>query len=199
MNAADVVKLLALIRTCSPAFGAEPGTSAVWAELLADIPAADAAAAVKAHFRVTGPWITPADIRRRVVDARGLLPPDPEAAYGQAREFNRWLNRRVGPEPAIHPAALAAAREIRWDTFDGPEGYAHRRFVDAYRPAADKATDRALIERLDVLEGERAAPKALPAGVGVQQPVELRPNPAGVARVETAIVQSGFGKRVPTS
>lgn len=209
MNRDEAITLLQRIAVLSPGMPmssgspatagtpAMPGTAGVWWDLLRDVPMADAIAAVRTHYAASHNWITPADIRRRVVGARGLLPPDPEAAYAQARRMNSWLDRRVGPEPEAHPAVMAAAREISWSTFDGLEGYAHKRFVEAYRPVAEKATERALTTPVDVLEAELAAPKALPAGSGVQPEAGPRPNPGGVARVEGAIARSGFGKRVP--
>lgn len=192
MNAAETHNLLILIKACSPAFTAQPGAADVWAELLGDIPEGDAKAAVKVHFLTGGPWIGPADIRRRVLAARGLLPPDPEAAYGQARRMNSWLDRRVGPEPEIHPAAMKAAREVGWSTFDGPEGVSHRRFVDAYRPAAEREAERALTTRLDRLVVEVAAPKALPAGSGVQPDPDMTVNRTGQAKVRQLL--DGFGR-----
>ncbi len=178
MNRADVSKLLHLIRALSPAFtitpsaNGAPGTGDVWAEMLADIPAADAAKAVTAHYAVTGPWIGVHDIRRRVLEARGLLPPDVETAYAQARRMNAWLDCRVGPEPDTHPAVYTAMSRhtngIGWEVLDGPEGYARKRFAEAYGLVAAREAERALTTPLPRLAAEVGAPKALPGGSGVE-------------------------------
>lgn len=168
MNETEAKRLLRLVAGYHPGFQATAQTPAVWAHALADLSEADATRAVHAHYAVAGPWITIADIRRRVVSARGLLPPDPEVAYGQAVAMNAWLNRRIGPEPEIHPTAIAAARQVRWSTFDGLEGAAHRRFLDAYAPMATRASEQALTTPLPRLEAELRAPKALPGGAGVE-------------------------------
>lgn len=209
MNRDDVSKLLNLIRSLSPAFTITPrsedtpGTGDTWAQLLADIPAADAIAAVRTHFATGGPWINVSDIRRRVLAARGLLPPDTEAAYAQARRMNTWLDRRVGPEPAIHPAAMAAAREIGWSTFDGLEGYAHKRFAESYNPISTRDAEKALTTALPVLVAAVNAPKALPAGSGVEaaQRETQAAQPTDRARAAAIVAQirrSGFGRTVPT-
>lgn len=211
MNRADVSKLLNLIHALSPAFtvvpttkDGGPGTGDTWAELLADIPAADAAQAVRAHFATGGPWIGVADIRRRVLAARGLLPPAVEEAYAQARRMNAWLDRRVGPEPAIHPAAMAAGREIGWSTFDGLEGYAHKRFAESYNPISVRDAEKALTTALPVLVAAVTAPKALPAGSGVE-PAEREAQARapidreGLAKVRAMLARSGFGRPVPTA
>jgi hypothetical protein len=202
MNRVDVARLLKLIGALSSGFTADPGTGDAWAELLADIPAADAELAVKAHYATGGPWIDVNDIRRRVVAARGLLPPEAEAAYAQARRMNTWLDRRIGPEPEIHPAAMAAAREVGWSTFDGLEGYAHKRFVDAYRPTATAAAEKALTTPLPELEAQMRAPKALPAGSGAA-PLMLPAtavadvDPARVADLHRQLARAAVAKAPP--
>lgn len=201
MNPTETIKLLRLVAGYHPGFVIGEQVPAVWCEALADVDAADATRAVHQHYAVAGPWITVADIRRRVVAARGLLPPDPEAAYAQARRMNTWLDRRVGPEPEIHPAAIAAAREIGWSTFDGLEGVAHRRFVEAYGPVSTAAAEKALTTPLPVLLAEAHAPKALPGGSGVEpEPLPEAPvadvDPARVAELHRQIARASV-KRAP--
>lgn len=205
MTPREVVELIKVIRACSPAFTAAPGTPAAWAQMLCDIPATDAAAAVHAHFATSGPWIGIADIRRRVLAARNLLPPDPEVAYAQARRMNTWLDRRAGPEPETHPAVYAAAAKrlggIGWEVLDGPEGYAHKRFVEAYGPISAAAAEKALTTPLPALLAEVNAPKALPAGSGVRPvapPEALEVDPARVAELRRQITAASVKKTPPS-
>ncbi|EFC80071.1 hypothetical protein [Parafrankia sp. EUN1f] len=212
MTRAEVSKLLHLIRALSPKFTIvpstddTPGTGDAWHDLLADVPFIDAAQAVRAHFVIGGPWIEVGDIRRRVIAARGLLPPDTEAAYAQAREMNRWLNRRTGPEPSIHPAVYKTMSPhengIGWEAIDGRDGYAHRRFVDAYTPVSVRETEAALMTPLAALEAAKRTPKALEGGSGVEaaereaQAAVHADRPRAEA-VKVQIRRSGFGRTIP--
>lgn len=208
MNPTETMALLRLITGYHPGFAMNDQTPAAWHHALGDIPAADATAAVHAHYATGGPWIMPADVRRRVVASRGLLPPDVETAYAQAREMNRWLDRRVGPEPTTHPAVYATMSKhkggIGWEILDGPEGYAHKRFAEAYTLVSARDAERALTTPLPELESAIRAPKALPAGSGVEaarreQPVIGPIDREGLAKVRAMLARSGFGKPVPTA
>jgi hypothetical protein len=187
MTRDDAISLLKRIAVLSPGMPMSDSTPAAWWDLLRDVPMPDAVAAVRAHYAASHNWITPSDIRKRVLRPRGLLPPDAETAYEQATRMNRWLDCRIGPEPQIHPAAIAAARAMGWDTFDaGPEPVIHRRFVESYAPKAADAAERALATPLGRLADEIAAPKALPAGAGVEaaRQVAEQGDPAGESRAE---------------
>ena len=190
MTPAEIIKLLELARSYSPSLPLSEGTPAAWAYALADVGYADAVAVVHEHFANGGPWIGVADVRRRVATRHGLLPPDPDTAFAQAVAFNRWLSRRRGPEPPVHPAALEAARLVGWHAFDGPDG-GHRRFHGAYRPIADRFTQEALTGNLAKLAAAVDAPKALPAGTGVVPPEEPESdvNEHRVADVRAAVAR----------
>jgi hypothetical protein len=188
VNPAEVAELVDLISTYSP--GAIPDNpqrlralSAVWGTALADVALDHATAAVHEHFASSGPWISVADIRTRVAERLGVMPPDLETAYGQARRFREWLHNRRGVEPTIHPAAIAAARTIGWVAFDGFEGDAHKRFAEAYGTTR-QAAFRELVELgLDEARRRIAAPKALPGGTGVTRPPDPPADPVGLVRI----------------
>lgn len=187
MNSDDALNLIDLVRAYSPSMPLGEATPAVWGQALADIPADAATAAVHEHFAVTGPWITIADIRRRVADRMGLLPPDAEAAYAQAVAFRRWLDRRVGPEPRIHPAALACARTVGWHVFSEDDRVSHNRFVAAYGPARERAMRELATTPYPELAARIREPKALPGGWGILPPADPPADPGGLVRVSRVV------------
>lgn len=92
----------------------------VWEGLVGDLPAADAMAAVAAHYRESREWIMPADIRTRVKAmrrdriAREIVPaPPPEDADNPARFRETHLAnlRAIGDGLAIPKAIAAPVRE----------------------------------------------------------------------------------------
>lgn len=92
----------------------------VWEGLIGDLPAADAQAAVTAHYRETREWIMPADVRTRVKAmrrdrlAREIVPaPPPEVADDPAR-FRETLKadlRAIADGKAIPKAIGGPVRE----------------------------------------------------------------------------------------
>jgi hypothetical protein len=198
MNRADVSKLLNLVRALSPSFTIKPsspdelGTGDAWFELLADIPADAAYAAVKAHFAVGGPWIAVSDIRRHVAGRYGALPPDPDVALAQARHWSAWRGPAHQPwpadgEPELHPAVREAARTLGWNWLDDTDDrYARPRWRETYTAAAERHTQRALAPggiaaiRAEIAAGSQrpaieAAPvEGLPVAADSQRLAELR-------------------------
>lgn len=94
-----------------------------WEMLVGDLPAADAKAAVLAHYRDSREWIMPADIRRRVKEARrqrildaGIPAPPPEltddpAAYGAALQAAATaIADGRDPEAAMRAIARQSSR-----------------------------------------------------------------------------------------
>jgi len=187
VNSLETQELIDLIAAYSPSMPLAENTTEVWGAALADIPADAATAAVHEHFAVTGPFIAVADIRRRVANQIGALPPDPETAYAQALRFRHWLDRRIGPEPSIHPAALACARTVGWLVFDEDDRYARGRFVAGYAAARDEAMRELATTPYPVLAARLAEPKALPGGWGVLPPEAPPPNPDGQVAIRRMI------------
>jgi hypothetical protein len=190
----EVLDLLETVAGYTPGMRVADASAAVWHHQLRHVPAAEAHAAVHAHFATETRWVMPADVRRRVAAARGLLPPDPEAAYAQAVAMNRWLALRSGPEPRTHPAVMAACRTVGWSTLDAPDGVAHQRFVDAYRPAAAAAVERAAAAGPAEVEADLRASKALPGGSGARPAetsgrVPARPDPARLAELRRRLAR----------
>lgn len=184
MNGDETVELLELIAVYAPREVPDDPRklaqfAAVWAEDLADISAGEAIAAVRSHYRRTQePWMSVAKVRQLVAGRRGILPPDAETALAQAREFDRWLDRRVGPEPPIHPAALTAARTIEWSTFAKPDGVLRKAFGTAYQTAAEAVMERIGDGEMDSVAAEIASPsKALTGGAGALPTVEWKAIP----------------------
>lgn len=118
----------------------------IWHSALADVESAQAEAAVHQHFRNVARFITVADIRRRVADQAGILPPTTDQALEQARAYNRWLDENQGdnwrpssarresiPKPPIHPLVLETARKVGWSTLSSSSAWEERRlFAAAY-------------------------------------------------------------------
>lgn len=189
MNRDEALSLLERVARYAPqTLPADPRQLALmaadWAEDLADISADEAVEAVRSHYRRSQePWMSVAKVRQLVAGRRGLLPPDVETAFAQAREFDRWLNRRVGAEPPIHPAALKAARTIEWSAFSKPDGILRKSFGTAYQTAAGEVMERIADGEMDDLAAEIANPtKAKAAGSGVVL-AALEASPQGQARV----------------
>lgn len=187
MTPDETLELLYLIAGYHPGFVMNEHTPVAWHHALKDIPAEQATAAMHEHFAVAGPWITVADIRRRIADRLGLTPPDAEVAYMQAVRFKKWLNARVGDEPEIHPAALEAARTVGWTTFESLEGLAHKRFVTAYDTTFRAAQRELATTPFPVLLARVEEPKALPGGYGIREPKPPATNPKAVARLDRMI------------
>ena len=153
---------LTLVRlTCAlwPAMRLDEHTPDAWHDVLGDLPADLALAAVRRLAKVSRGYIGPADIRREVYRAAGLLAPDPALTFAEVvRVASNWGDGRAG----LHPLAAAA-----YDAMGGartiagmPSWAARRDFDQTWERLAGQAEN-------DLLAGdfERATetrPRALP-------------------------------------
>ncbi|WP_018502953.1 serine/threonine-protein kinase [Parafrankia discariae] len=165
MNLPETVALLAIITeldariTVTPDPGdGRPHTAALWARLLADIPLHLADEAVMAHYRSTGPRITPGHIVEYVATVGDALPPTSDAAYRQIRRWLAWRGPTGSPrphdtdredgegrEPKVHPLTRRVADTLGLSWMEtAPEGVVRAAWRAEYTQAADRSRQQVL-------------------------------------------------------
>jgi hypothetical protein len=118
MTPTETVKLVKVIRSLWPSMRLDEHTPDAWHVVLDDITLDDALSAVRYLARARTGYIQPADIRRRIADAAGLLPPTEAEALADAA---RIAGLRGEGASKLHPATYRAYRAMGGPTsFEGP-------------------------------------------------------------------------------
>jgi hypothetical protein len=136
MNPTDTVNLLRLVGEIWPSMRINPHTPDAWHPLLQDIPRDAAITAVRRLAMVSSSYLAPADIRREVASAAGLLPPGEDTAWelALAVAVDEGYGRSTLPG-AVRATydALGGAPSIR----NGLPGPTRAQFGQAYRRIAE--------------------------------------------------------------
>ena len=118
MTPTETVRLVAIIKQLYPSMKIDSHTPDAWSLVLDDVPIDDALNAVKHLARSRGGYIQPYDIRRQVIAACGLLPPN-EAEGLQDAAF--VAGQRGEGASKLHPVVRRAYRAMGGPTaFDAP-------------------------------------------------------------------------------
>lgn len=202
MTSDETIQILELISGWLPSTAMNDQMPATWHAGLADISAADATRVVNEHFITVGGYIDVAEIRRRVADRYGVLPPSSDAAFAQVAAWNRWRGHASQPWPTtdppyVHPVARQVADDVGWTRLaEGLDGVTRKDWREAYAKAARKAEIRALLpggiaEVRAELEAARARPELPPAEPEAPQvPID----PERVAALKDFIAKSRVGR-----
>lgn len=118
--------------------------AAVWMDLLMDLPFDAAVRAVRSLGATRSTCPAPANLRREVMGAAGLLAPDPQTAVAQADRWLTYQDQRgysngsgwEPPEPNVHPAVVRACALVN-GSFEGWR----RDFLAAYDKVAARTED----------------------------------------------------------
>lgn len=135
----------AAVNLISLAWGDEfsPERAAIWISGLVDLPTEPVMDSIRSLTRTRATTPTIATIRTEVLTRSGLMPPSGAAALAQAERLLRYRDSLSyvngsgwAPEPpsGVHPAVVAACREITADASDW-----ERRFTRAYEESVDAA------------------------------------------------------------
>ena len=149
MIAADTVELVAMVAALWPGMKLTEGTPDVWHEVLGDLPLGDAQAAVRMLAKTHPGYIGPADIRKAVYDALGLLAgasPERALAAVVAVASNQGSGRgALEPLAARVYDALGGARVIA----DMPAGVLRREFGEMWQRLSGEQNNRLLCADFD--------------------------------------------------
>ena len=126
MNNTEIGGLIALAQVLAPQQKFSDGTpvgdqivTAVWTQFLGDLPADLAKAALMEHFADGGgPWVSPPDVRRRVLNGAGLLMPPLDVAWAAVE---KWLRRIDLPDESDYLVTFKQLSE------DSERGFDRRR------------------------------------------------------------------------
>jgi len=147
----------------------------VWEGLIGDLSAADAQAAVIAHYRESREWIMPADVRIRVKAARRdrlsreVIPAPPAELTGEPGKYQQELKARVreiadglsvqkaiGQLPGETPPPVAEVRKALGPAIPPAERLLPPEEI-ARRQAAESRAARGASVNVEPEEGEPAA------------------------------------------
>lgn len=133
----------------------------VWEGLIGDLSAADAQAAVIAHYRESREWIMPADVRTRVKAlrrdrlSREIVPAPPSGVADKPGRYRAELNASIRKIADGFSVPRAIGGPIRED--GPPEGWTEARAqLAAVREATDKPLPPEEIARQQTAESRTA-------------------------------------------
>ncbi len=164
MIPSETVTLVRLIAELWPSMRINPHTPDAWHPLLEDIPRDAAMAAVYRLAKVSSAYIAPADIRREVAAAAGLLPPAEDDAWEQVLAVA--LADGVGRSrlhPVLEAAYTSMGRAPAIKT--GAPGPTRGLFGQAYRRLSEEYSR-------EVLAGDLFQPPARPVAAIAADVVE---------------------------
>lgn len=155
MTPTETVKLVAIVRQLWPSMKIDEHTPDAWHVTLDDLDLADALAAVRHLARSRSGYIAPADIRRRVAAAAGLLPPTEAEALNDAS--NVAGQQGLGAS-YLDPVTYRAYRAMGGPTaFDAPPAVIRPQWARVYAAIADKHVEELLAGNLGAAVAERRA------------------------------------------
>lgn len=111
MTPHEAAAIVAAIAAAYPMWPASRETVAVYADALADLPAADVRSAVAEIIRTEDRWPSIATIRRITASRAGLLAPSGAQAWAEVRAL---ASSGAQPAAASHPAISEAISAIGW-------------------------------------------------------------------------------------
>ncbi len=151
MTPSETVTLIALVRALWPGMRMEEATPDAWHEVLGDLPASEAAQAVKMLARTHPGYIGPADIRRAVYDATGVL-------SGASRETALARVASVASDQGVGRGALGPLAAQVYDALGGapvianmPSGVLRREFREIWDESVRARDERLLRTDFDQL------------------------------------------------
>lgn len=162
MTPTETVKLVAVIRKIWPSMKIDEHTPDAWHIVLSDLPLDAALSAVNHLARTRSGYIAPADIRRQVAAAAGLLPPT-EADALQAAAY--VAGSQGAGASRLDPTVREAYRAMGGPTaFDAPPSILRPQWARVWASVVAKREDELLAGDLGAALTERRALTAEPAG-----------------------------------
>lgn len=155
MTPTQTVQLVAIISEIWPSMKLGSHTPDAWHTVLGDLPYADAVAAVQHLARTRGGYIAPADIRRQVAAAAGLLAPNEAEALADAAEV---AGRQGLGAMHLHPVTYEAYRAMGGPTaFDAPASVIRPQWARVYAAVVTRHEDALLTGDLGTAIRQRRA------------------------------------------
>lgn len=163
MTPTQTVKLVAIIRQLWPSMKVDEHTPDAWHVILDDLAFDDALAAVRHLARTRSGYIAPADIRRQVAAAAGLLPLLTEAEALQ--EASNVAGQQGYGASNLDSATYHAYRAMGGPTaFDAPASVLRPQWARVYAAVAERQIEELLAGDLGALVAQHRAITAAPEG-----------------------------------
>lgn len=161
MTPTQTVQLVAIVRQLWPSMKIDQHTPDAWHTALDDLDLADALAAVRYLARTRSGYVMPADIRRQVAAAAGLLPPTEAEALAAAAEVAGAQGLGAS---RLDPVTYEAYRAMGGPTaFDAPPSVIRPQWARIWSTVAAKHEDALLAGDLGAaVESRRAIASAAP-------------------------------------
>lgn len=142
MTPTEAVKLVGIIRQIWPSMKIDQFTPDAWHIALDDVTLVDALAAVRHLARSRTGYIQPADIRRRIADAAGLLPPSEAEALAAAANV---AGQQGAGASKLDPVTYEAYRAMGGPTaFDAPPSVIRPQWARVFAAVAARHEEQLL-------------------------------------------------------